>query len=105
MTTTTLSNGKRISLTIEQKARLLTVITEHPELAANELAVTSGTIFGSAYVVTHNGKHSIHCTCGAYIAGCAHRVAVDWHLETQEQAHRDEVETQRINREMMYSPY
>jgi hypothetical protein len=104
MTTTTLSNGKRISLTIEQKARLLTVIAEHPELAANELGVTSESIFGSAYVVTHDGKHSTHCTCDAYIVGCAHRVAADWHLEAQEQVHRDEVETQRINCEMMYSP-
>jgi hypothetical protein len=47
MTTIAKKNGKTISLTVAQKARMLTVIEDHPELAENELAVTSGSIFGS----------------------------------------------------------
>lgn len=86
MTTTATRNGKTISLTVEQKARMLSVIEEHPELAENELAVTSGSIFGSAYVLKHNGRVTLACPCGAYTPKCAHRIAGNWHLEAKNRA-------------------
>jgi hypothetical protein len=86
MTTTAKRNGKTISLTVEQKARMLTVIEDHPDLKANEIAVTSGSRFGQAYAVRHNGRNCTYCPCGAYTARCAHRVAGDLWLEARNRA-------------------
>lgn len=86
--------GKRVSLTIEEKARLLRVIADHPGLAENELAVTSGTARGCAYVVRHNGHHVEHCSCGAYCLMCSHALAAEWYLENI-----------RANRRMMENGY
>jgi hypothetical protein len=73
-------NGKRVTLTVEEKAQRLQVFDIHEE---GRLAVTSGSTPTDAYVVRHDGQHSQYCPCGAYIARCAHRIAVDWHLEEQ----------------------
>lgn len=79
-------NGKRIALTVEQKARLLTVFDTHPGLAANELAVTSGSISNVAYVVRHDGRHVTDCSCDARIARCSHAIAGEWFLEARNRA-------------------
>lgn len=76
---TMLINRKPVSMTIEQKARLLPVF-EIGE--AFHMAVGSGTNPKDAYVVHHNGKASHYCPCKA-TGKCAHRVAVDWKLESQ----------------------
>jgi len=97
MTTMTL-NGKRVTLTVSEKAKLLTVFDIHEE---GRLAVTSGSRENDAYVVRHDGQHSQYCPCGAYIAKCAHRVAVDAHLEEK----RQEAAYQAwANREMAFDP-
>ncbi len=75
-------NGKRVTLTVSEKAKLLTVFDIHE---AGRLAVTSGSRENDAYVVRHDGQHSQYCPCGAYIAKCAHRVAVDMHLDEKRQ--------------------
>ncbi len=86
MATTMLTrNYKRISLSMEEKARSLKVIANLPELAGNELAVTSGSKANAAYVVTHNGKNAVHCPCDAY-GRCSHLIAADWHLEAKNRA-------------------
>jgi hypothetical protein len=111
MTTATV-NGKRITMTIEEKARLLTVIDIHEE---GHMAVTSGSVPTDAYVLRHDGYRSQYCPCGAYTTRCAHRAALDWYLEEM----REEVEraatflslkqwvqglheTARANREMFF---
>jgi aerobic-type carbon monoxide dehydrogenase small subunit (CoxS/CutS family) len=79
-------NGKRVALTIEQKARLLTVFDNHPDLAANELAVTSGSIRNVAYVVRHDGRHVQDCSCDAWLPRCSHAIAAEWFLEAKNRA-------------------
>jgi len=79
MTTLT---GKRVTVTIEQKAHALTVFSINEP---GRLAVTSGTKDKTAYVVLHNDTHAAYCPCGAY-GRCAHKVAVNWHLEALRRA-------------------
>ena len=88
MTTINL-NGKRVVMSIEQKARLLTVFDIHEE---GRLAVTSGSDPNSAYVVRHDGHRCQYCPCGAYTSQCAHRIAADWYLEEQAALARREAE-------------
>lgn len=80
MTTATFE-GKRVILSIEDKARMLKVIDIGEE---NCLAVPSGSNPRNAYVVQHDSKHAVYCPCAARVPNCAHRIAVDWHLETVE---------------------
>lgn len=80
MTTTMRIQNKQVSLTIEQKAHLLHVFSDHPGLRENELAVTSGSQVNTAYAVRHDGKHAIYCPCRS-VGRCAHKLAVDWKLE------------------------
>jgi hypothetical protein len=82
-TTITTIDGKKVALTIEQKARLLTIFEISEPFVA---AVTSGSNATDAYVVRHDGRKSHYCPCAAR-GVCAHRVAVDWKLES---ARRDE---------------
>lgn len=81
MTTATL-HGKRITLTIEQKARLLQVIDVHEP---GVLAVRSANDPRLVYAVYHDGKHVTSCACtGCRQYGrthCAYRLAAFWHLE------------------------
>jgi aerobic-type carbon monoxide dehydrogenase small subunit (CoxS/CutS family) len=91
-------NGKRVSLSVEAKAALLTVFSIHEE---GRLAVTSGSTPTDAYVVRHDGQHSQYCPCGAYTAHCAHRVAVDSYLDEQRQM---VAESARCNFEMSVDP-
>lgn len=80
MATTIVRNGKTITLTIEQKARLLEVVDIQEE---NCLAVRSGSKSGTAYGVQHNNTRATYCPCeaGKYGSRCCHKVAVNWHLE------------------------
>jgi len=90
-------NGKKVTLTVEQKARLLDVFEIGEE---GRLAVTSGSTPNQAYVVRHDGEHSQYCPCGAYIARCAHRVAADWHLEEQREEAKETARCWREYAEM-----
>lgn len=79
MTTATI-NGKRVSLTIEEKAKLLEVI----DIGESDcLAVRSGNHPETAYAVQHDGKQSTYCPCPSR-AYCAYRMVVDWHLADAE---------------------
>ena len=82
MATTMILNQKRVSLSIEEKARLLTVFDINEP---GRLAVTSGSKPNTAYVVHHDGKHVTHCPCKS-TGLCAHKVAGDWYLEAQARA-------------------
>lgn len=83
MATSMMINNKRVAMSVEQKARLLTVIDIHE---AGAFAVTSGSNPDDAYVVRHNGRHSIYCPCNTYGARCSHRIALDWKLEADRRA-------------------
>jgi hypothetical protein len=94
MTTTMRRGNKTITLTIAQKAALLYVFDVHPELKANEIAVSSGTAQGCAYVCEHDGRITLNCTCRTYgntsvVPACAHRVAGNWFLEARNRAALD----------------
>lgn len=84
--TTMKVNGKTVSLTIEQKARKLSVWTLEGE--GNALAVTSGSKPNTAYVVRHDGAHCQYCPCqsGKFGGRCAHKVAGDAFLASQRRA-------------------
>lgn len=97
MTTITLANGRKVAVSIEQKARLLSVFEIGEEGC---LAVTSGSKPNSAYVVQHNGLIATHCPCESRCR-CAHERAVDLYLEEQRQA---ALETARCYREMRFDP-
>jgi len=86
MTTATI-NHKKVSMTIEQKARLLAVFALPDE--GNALAVQSGTCPDSAYVVHHDGAHCQYCPCeyGRYGNRCSHKVAGDAFLAAERRAH------------------
>lgn len=76
-------NHRTVTLTLEEKARLLEVIDiGEPGL----LAVRSGSDQGIAYGVKHNGRVSTYCPCGTYGERCSHRLAVNWHLEAARRA-------------------
>jgi len=79
MTTATFE-GKRVRLSIEEKARMLKVIDIGEE---NCLAVRSGSDPRKAYAVQHDSKQSTYCPCESRVP-CAHRLAVDWKLEADE---------------------
>ena len=82
MATTAVRNGRRIALTVEQKARSLHVF----EIGEpGRLAVSSGTNPNNAYVVRYvEGHHETHyCPCNA-VGYCPHRQAADWYLEAQQ---------------------
>lgn len=81
MTTATI-NRKRVTLTIQNKAHLLTVFSINE---ANRLAVTSGSEPNTAYVVRHDGRQATYCPCKAY-GYCSHKQAVDWKLEAERRA-------------------
>lgn len=85
MATTMRIQNKQVSLTVEQKARALTVFSDHPDLRENELGVSSGSNPTNAYAVRHDGKHAIYCPCRS-VGRCAHKVAVTWFLEAQRRA-------------------
>lgn len=97
MTTITLANGRKVALTIEQKARLLTVFEIGEE---GRLAVPSGSKPNSAYVVQHNGVIATSCPCQSRCR-CAHEYAVDLYLEEKRQA---ALETARCYRDMRFDP-
>jgi type IV secretory pathway VirB9-like protein len=79
MTTATFE-GRRIVLSIAEKARMLKVIDIGEE---NCFAVPSGTDPRKAYAVQHDGKRSTYCPCPSRVY-CAYRLAVDWKLQTDE---------------------
>jgi hypothetical protein len=84
MTTTMKLHSRRVSLTIAQKAHLLTCF----EIGEpGRLAVTSGSKVNTAYVVRYEpGQKKTHyCPCDAR-GYCSHRQAADWHLEAQARA-------------------
>jgi hypothetical protein len=85
MTTATTATGKKVTLTIEEKARRLSVIDIHEE---GRMAVTSGSNLLDAYVLRHDGKVSQYCPCGAY-GFCSHKLALNWHLEATNRAAYD----------------
>lgn len=76
MTTVTI-NGKRVVMTITEKARMLEVIDIHEE---NVLAVRSGSDPKTAYGVQHDGTHAHYCPCKSRVK-CAHRIAVEMYLK------------------------
>lgn len=81
MTTITLENGKRVKLSIEEKARALRVFDIGEE---GHLAVESGSKPDTLYVVHHNGYRVTYCPCEAlYTCECSHKVAGDWYLEAK----------------------
>lgn len=79
MATMISTTGRKVTVSIEDKARALQVFDIQE---AGRLAVTSGTEANLAYVVQHNDEHSTSCPCGSY-KKCSHRIAVDWYLEAQ----------------------
>lgn len=81
MTSATI-NQKRVKLSIQDKARLLTVFSINE---ANRLAVTSGTQANTAYVVRHDGKQATYCPCKA-CGPCSHKQAANWYLEAERRA-------------------
>lgn len=87
MASLTLATGKRVTLTIEQKARALQVIDiNEPGL----LAVRSATDSRVAYAVYHDGYNVTGCACtGCKHYGrshCAYRLAAFWFLQAQNRA-------------------
>lgn len=86
MATVATLNGKRVSLSVEEKARLLTVSVIPGEHA---FKVSSGSKPGRTYKVTHDGRYATGCECESCGGRCCHRVAVNNRL----QAERDEERT------------
>lgn len=80
MTTATFE-GKVVRLTIVEKAKMLKVIDIGEE---NCFAVPSGSNPRNAYAVQHDGKQAVYCPCMAHVPNCAHRIAVNRHLQTVE---------------------
>jgi hypothetical protein len=86
MATTVKINHRTVTLSIEQKARLLSVFALPEE--GNALVVTSGSLPNTAYVVRHNGEQCQYCPCKAGKNGlyCSHQLAGDWFLAAQRRA-------------------
>lgn len=87
MATTTI-NHKRVTLSIEEKARLLAVIEVNEK---GVLAVRSGSDPRIAYAVYHDEKGNVtSCACtGCKQYGrtkCAYRLAAHWYLEAARRA-------------------
>ena len=80
MTTITLE-GRKVTLTIEQKAHLLQVFEIGED---GRLAVTSGSKLNTAYVVRYipGAPRTHYCPCESF-AYCSHRQAADWYLEAK----------------------
>lgn len=87
MASMTLATGKRLTVSIEEKARALQVVDIHE---AGVLAVRSDSDPRVAYAVTHDGRNVTSCACtGCKLYGrtrCAYRIAAGWHLEAQRRA-------------------
>lgn len=75
MTTSTV-NGKRIQMTIAEKAKRLQVVDIHEN---GVLAVISGSNPNKGYAVRHDGTHATHCPCEARCK-CSHMIAVERRL-------------------------
>lgn len=82
MATMISTTGKKVTVSIEDKARALHVFDIQE---AGRLAVLSGSQPDLAYVVRHDGEQSTFCPCGSY-KPCSHRIAADWFLEAQRRA-------------------
>lgn len=82
MSTTMIVNHKRISLTIEQKARQLQILDINDP---HRFIVPSGSEPNKAYPVEHDGYQATSCSCAAR-GKCAHKLAVDWKLEADRRA-------------------
>jgi len=87
MATLLTTTGKRLVLTIEQKARCLQVIdVNEPGI----LAVRSASDPRIAYAVYHNGHNVTGCACtGCKQYGrkqCAYRLAASWKLQADRRA-------------------
>lgn len=81
MTTLTLESGKKVKLSIEEKARALRVFDIGEE---GHLAVESGSKPDTLYVCHHNGYRITYCPCEAlHTCHCAHIIAGDWALEAK----------------------
>lgn len=86
MSTAMIVNEKRVTLTIEQKARMLQVLDINDP---NRFIVPSGSEKGKAYSVKHDGYEATSCNCLAH-GKCAHKTAVNWKLEADRRAwHND----------------
>jgi hypothetical protein len=82
MTTGTIS-GRKVQMTITEKARLLSVFeTSEP----GKLTIPSGSDAHKAYVLSHDGHHVTHCPCDARTSQCCHTVAGNWFLEAKNRA-------------------
>lgn len=84
MSTTMRIQNKTIALSLEEKARLLQVF-DIGEIG--RLAVTSGSLPNTAYVVRFEPGHTKthYCPCDAR-GYCSHRQAADWYLEALHRA-------------------
>lgn len=78
MTTATIENRK-VTMTIEEKARRLSV----REINDHQLEVTSGSDATKKYTCEHNGRHVTRCSCAAYTSRCCHAIAGTWYLEAK----------------------
>lgn len=83
MATTMMINSKRVVMSIEEKAKALTVFEINEP---NRLAVTSGSEPNRAYVCHHDGCHVTYCPCDARTSQCSHTVAGNWFLEAKNRA-------------------
>jgi hypothetical protein len=81
MTTGTIS-GRKVQMTIEEKARLLTV----REAGNGKLEIASGSDANKTYTCEHDGRHVTRCSCIAYTSRCCHAVAGTWFLEAKNRA-------------------
>lgn len=87
-TTFVARTGKRVSLSIQDKARLLLTNGHIIDIGeAGLLAVRSASDPETAYAVYHDGKQSTGCACKHCKAtgnkgGCSYRQAVDWKLQS-----------------------
>lgn len=70
--------GQTYTMSRQLKARLLELVDLHED---NVIGVRSGSDAKKVYHVEHNGDVSTYCNCPARIEDCAHRIAVDSHLE------------------------
>lgn len=69
-------NGKRVQMSIQAKAKLLTVVDIHEN---GVLAVISGSNPTKGYAVRHDGTHATYCPCEAHCK-CAHMYAAERRL-------------------------
>lgn len=85
MTTTAIRAGKRIALSVTEKAASLEVIDIRE---TGVLAVRSDSNPENAYAVRHNGKRATGCPCESRVK-CSHMFAVERYLAlaSDERAH------------------